>query len=826
MYGASTHAWLSACVSGRLALAWATCVSAHRPHDSIFDLGVSPDGQSLLATSRGSLYRSSDAGLSWELGGAVRLAGHSDTAGTFGSKEWFSTHKAHSSGTIDPAFRPEWTPRVHFTPADGINSTAHQGTVYLVNPSVGCGSQQKHARAAEALYHSDDGGVTWVRSLSVAQLGSDGGIAVTSSAALAIAKSVGQGPGVLVVGARRCTAAGTKNNAHVEDALLLRSTDGGKSFGVVRPLHVAAHTPVGAAAHTSTTQPSTQVFGPATHSSNGTNAPGASNATRVTQAGGAPATTVLQTYTEKGSGSVVLLLRAHHCKHLVCDGKAFTEVDSVQECALKCAQEAMCLSFSYSAHKNVCRLSQLALSGEFASNLLNNQAVHSEMVSFEKTLQTARPTEATNTEAYVKPVVEVATTAPDSVWPQLQSPDVNTPASSLGGTMSLLSTDWLMYAGTGAGHLLVSADTGLTWSSVAYFEGVSLTAIVELGPRGRQRQANTTLAVLGRRTREPLDHFTAHQNAVPLKGRKSPIMEFHKGDMPGPEVCAEKCLATPVCQSFTYRDSPVPHPEIVCRLFRSSEMRTNRAEGFNLYQKSVTAPSNFRYNNTAEIIVVSYASQPYSWQANATHTSPAMDPASVLSITRVQQNIRATAATPPGAHRLVQSLAATHTNGQSYLFAVSTPALAVLRSADLGVSWQELAADQGLEIATEHERVRWKAAQFAAVSCPRDVPGMVFVGGFNGVYKSINSGDSWVHLDIHLRVITALHVAPGLSPATFFAGMCTYADGCYGGEFLTNSSQLANTQGGRKFGFVHWNNAHDGYNSKFAKHSWYANTCI
>ena len=128
----------------------------------------------------------------------------------------------------------------------------------------------------------------------------------------------------------------------------------------------------------------------------------------ATQTGGTPATTVLQKYTEKGSGSVVLLLRAHHCKHLVCDGTAFAEVNSVEECALKCAQEAMCLSFSYYAHKNACRLSQLALSGEFASNLLNNKAVHSAMVSFEKALQTARPTEAANTEAYVKPVVEVS----------------------------------------------------------------------------------------------------------------------------------------------------------------------------------------------------------------------------------------------------------------------------------------------------------------------------------------------------------------------------------------------------------------------------------
>jgi len=44
------------------------CVAAHQPHDNTAGLAVSPNGQVIFTLSRGRLYRSDDAGLTWQIG--------------------------------------------------------------------------------------------------------------------------------------------------------------------------------------------------------------------------------------------------------------------------------------------------------------------------------------------------------------------------------------------------------------------------------------------------------------------------------------------------------------------------------------------------------------------------------------------------------------------------------------------------------------------------------------------------------------------------------------------------------------------------------------
>ena len=45
---------------------WHAVVLAHQPHDNTYGLAATPDGQTVFVDSRHCIYRSQDAGDSWQ----------------------------------------------------------------------------------------------------------------------------------------------------------------------------------------------------------------------------------------------------------------------------------------------------------------------------------------------------------------------------------------------------------------------------------------------------------------------------------------------------------------------------------------------------------------------------------------------------------------------------------------------------------------------------------------------------------------------------------------------------------------------------------------
>ena len=73
----------------------------------------------------------------------------------------------------------------------------------------------------------------------------------------------------------------------------------------------------------------------------------------------------------------------------------------------------------------------------------------------------------------------------------------------------------------------------------------------------------------------------------------------------------------------------------------------------------------------------------------------------------------------------------------------------------------------------------------------------VFVGGYTGVYRSDNGGQTWIKLDTIAPFITHLVVAPGRGDADFSVAACTYTAGCFQGgvSVKDGKAKMTNAKG-------------------------------
>ena len=170
-----------------------------------------------------------------------------------------------------------------------------------------------------------------------------------------------------------------------------------------------------------------------------------------------------------------------------------------------------------------------------------------------------------------------------------------------------------------------------------------------------------------------------------------------------------------------------------------------------------------------------------------------------VNITDLSANVVASALFPNPKHIRLVALAAMpgpETNA-TRLFAASSSASCLLQSHDLGTTWRELGAEVGFSFHNlaqlqERERTRWRSAQYIYAATPVHVPGLVYIAGFNGVWKSTNCGESWVHLDLLLSVITDLQVETA-SASGHAITVCTYASDCYRGVFAAPPTSTSNS---------------------------------
>ena len=52
--------------TGNMHVLWHAVLLAHQPHDNTYGLAATPDGQTVFVDSRHCIYRSQDAGDSWQ----------------------------------------------------------------------------------------------------------------------------------------------------------------------------------------------------------------------------------------------------------------------------------------------------------------------------------------------------------------------------------------------------------------------------------------------------------------------------------------------------------------------------------------------------------------------------------------------------------------------------------------------------------------------------------------------------------------------------------------------------------------------------------------
>lgn len=73
----------------------------------------------------------------------------------------------------------------------------------------------------------------------------------------------------------------------------------------------------------------------------------------------------------------------------------------------------------------------------------------------------------------------------------------------------------------------------------------------------------------------------------------------------------------------------------------------------------------------------------------------------------------------------------------------------------------------------------------------------VFIGGYTGVYRSDNGGQTWIKLDTIAPFITHLVVAPGRGGADFSVAACTYTAGCFQGgvSVKDGKAKMTNAKG-------------------------------
>ena len=124
--------------------------------------------------------------------------------------------------------------------------------------------------------------------------------------------------------------------------------------------------------------------------------------------------------------------------------------------------------------------------------------------------------------------------------------------------------------------------------------------------------------------------------------------------------------------------------------------------------------------------------------------------------------------------RHITSLASTLNPHASILFA-STWHTAMLRSEDEGETWQR--NDSGL--CRTEQADRYHEPHFAHIAVAGD--NTVFLGGFCGLFRSDNNGQSWQKLEVTLHLVAAIDISP-LTDEGHTLGVATYGGGAYASE--------------------------------------------
>jgi photosystem II stability/assembly factor-like uncharacterized protein len=152
---------------------------------------------------------------------------------------------------------------------------------------------------------------------------------------------------------------------------------------------------------------------------------------------------------------------------------------------------------------------------------------------------------------------------------------------------------------------------------------------------------------------------------------------------------------------------------------------------------------------------------------------------------------------PPDHH--VMSLALSPHYGQDRTIFASTWWKAVFKSKDGGKTWEK--HDTGVTCDVQANTEAHRSSHFMNLKVSRAFKedGTMFLGGFDGLFKSVDGGRTWMQLEtLPLRRITGM----GMSPATgheFSIAITTYGGGAYttedqGATWATNNSGLKVTR--------------------------------
>ncbi len=121
--------------------------------------------------------------------------------------------------------------------------------------------------------------------------------------------------------------------------------------------------------------------------------------------------------------------------------------------------------------------------------------------------------------------------------------------------------------------------------------------------------------------------------------------------------------------------------------------------------------------------------------------------------------------------KYITSLASFYKNDRIILFA-STWKEAIFRSEDAGTTWKK----HGSGLMKSEQAIRYLEPHFKKIVISDDL--IFFLGGFCGVFRSDDRGQTWLKLETLLHHITGLDLSPP-TDSGFTIGIATYGGGAY-----------------------------------------------
>lgn len=130
----------------------------------------------------------------------------------------------------------------------------------------------------------------------------------------------------------------------------------------------------------------------------------------------------------------------------------------------------------------------------------------------------------------------------------------------------------------------------------------------------------------------------------------------------------------------------------------------------------------------------------------------------------------------------ITSLVVLPDSGEDTTIFASTWNEAVFISNDGGETWKKY--DKNLTTDSQADSIQYKSAHFRDISISNTYrkDGTIFLGGFDGLFKSLNGGHSWEQIEtMPVHIIKGLSVSPP-SGKNFTIGVTTYGGGAYFSE--------------------------------------------